>query len=153
MTQSELDLKHKLWKLPGARTKNGHPHTVPLSPLAIELIGKGDGEQIFPNDTRDPSLAVSRTIYRAQDRFGIPHWTVHDLRRTALTGMAKLGVAPVVLGHVANHRTTTKAGMTLSVYVQHAYEKEKREALELWADRLQGIIGGGAEVVQLKRKR
>jgi integrase len=153
MTQSELDLKHKLWKLPGARTKNGHPHTVPLSPLAIELIGKGDGEQIFPNDTRDPSLAVSRTIYRAQDRFGIPHWTVHDLRRTALTGMAKLGVAPVVLGHVANHRTTTKAGMTLSVYVQHAYEKEKREALELWADRLQGIIAGGAEVVQLKRKR
>jgi len=153
MTQSELDLKHKLWKLPGARTKNGHPHTVPLSPLAIELIGKGDGEQIFPNDTRDPSLAVTRTIYRAQDRFGIPHWTVHDLRRTALTGMAKLGVAPVVLGHVANHRTTTKAGMTLSVYVQHAYEKEKREALELWADRLQGIIAGGAEVVQLKRKR
>jgi hypothetical protein len=40
--------------------------------------------------------------------------------------------------------------MTLSVYVQHAYEKEKREALELWADRLLAIIGGGADVVQLK---
>jgi hypothetical protein len=67
--------------------------------------------------------------------------------------MAKLGVAPIVLGHVANHRTTTKAGMTLSVYVQHAYEKEKREALELWADRLQGIIAGGAEVVTMRGKR
>jgi integrase len=153
MTRAELDLKHKLWKLPGTRTKNGHPHAVPLSPLAIELIGKGDGERIFPNDTRDPSLAVSRIIYRAQDRFGIPHWTVHDLRRTALTGMAKLGIAPIVLGHIANHRTTTKAGMTLSVYVQHAYEKEKREALELWADRLQGIIAGGAEVVTMRGKR
>jgi integrase len=149
MTQSEIDRKHKLWKLPGARTKNGHPHAVPLSPLAIELIGNAD--PVFPNNTRDPSLAVSRTIYRAQDRFGIPHWTVHDLRRTALTGMAKLGVAPIVLGHIANHRTTTKAGMTLSVYVQHAYEKEKREALELWADRLQGIMAGGAEVVHLGR--
>ena len=149
MMRGELDLKHKLWKLPGTRTKNGHPHTVPLSPLAIELIGKGD--PIFPNDIRDPSVAVSRIIYRAQDRFGIPHWTVHDLRRTVLTGMAKLGVAPIVLGHIANHRTTTKAGMTLSVYVHHAYEKEKREALELWADRLQGIIAGGAEVVQLGR--
>src|SRR6516225_8640555 len=83
MTQSELDRKHKLWRLPGTRTKNGHPHTVPLSPLAIELIGKGDSEQVFPNSTCDPSLAVSRIIYRAQDRFGIPHWTVHDLRRTA----------------------------------------------------------------------
>jgi integrase len=149
MTQSELDRKHKLWKLPGTRTKNGHPHAVPLSPLAIELIGKGDSEQVFPNSTS--SLAVSRIIYRVQQRFGIAQWTVHDLRRTALTGMAKLGVAPIVLGHIANHRTTTKAGMTLSVYVHHAYEKEKREALELWADRLQGIIAGGAEVVQLGR--
>jgi hypothetical protein len=66
--------------------------------------------------------------------------------------MAKLGVAPIVLGHIANHRTTTKAGMTLSVYIHHAYEKEKREALELWADRLQGIIAGGsAKVVPMRR--
>jgi integrase len=151
MTRGELDLKHKLWHLPGARTKNGHAHTVPLSPLAIELIGNADSEQVFPNSTRKPSLAVSGIIYRAQHRFGIAQWSVHDLRRTALTGMAKLGVAPIVLGHIANHRTTTKAGMTLSVYVHHAYEKEKREALELWADRLQGIIAGGAEVVQLGR--
>jgi integrase len=153
MTQSELDRKHKLWKLPGARTKNGHAHVVPLSPLAIELIGKADGEQVFPNNTHDPSLAISRIIYRVQPRFGIPHWTVHDLRLTTLTGMAKLGVAPIVLGHIANHRTTTKAGMTLSVYVHHAYEKEKREALELWADRLQGIIAGGAEVITMRGKR
>jgi len=58
-----------------------------------------------------------------------------------------------VLGHVANHRTTTKAGVTLGVYVQHAYEKEKQEALELWADRLQGIISGGADVVSIGSKR
>ena len=143
MTRSELDLKHKLWRLPGARTKNGHPHAVPLSPLAIELIGDAD--------SGCNPLTVAQAIYRAQDSFGIAQWTAHDLRRTALTGMAKLGVAPIVLGHIANHRTTTKAGMTLSVYVHHAYEKEKREALELWADRLQGIIAGGAEVVQLGR--
>jgi integrase len=80
-------------------------------------------------------------------------WTAHDLRRTALTKMAELGVAPIVLGHIANHRTTTKAGMTLGVYVHHAYEKEKREALELWADRLQGIVSGGAEVVAIGSKR
>jgi integrase len=154
MTRGELDLKHKLWRLPGTRTKNGHPHSVPLSPLAIELIGKVDGAWVFPNSEGNgavPPITVAQTIYGAQERFGIAQWTAHDLRRSALTGMAKLGVAPIVLGHIANHRTTTKAGMTLSVYVQHAYEKEKREALELWADRLQGIIAGGAEVVQLGR--
>src|SRR6516162_4232502 len=65
MTRGELDLKHKLWRLPGERTKNAHPHTVPLSPLAIELIGNGDGEHIFPNSTYSP--AVSQIIYRHQD--------------------------------------------------------------------------------------
>ena len=63
--------------------------------------------------------------------------------------MAELGVPPIVLGHIANHRTTTKAGITLGVYVQHAYEKEKREALELWADRLREIVAG-AKVVPLR---
>jgi len=156
MTKSELDLQHRVWRLPGARTKNGHPHSVPLSALAIELIGSGDSEQVFPNAEAEgtlPGAAVARTISRARERFGIAQWSAHDLRRTALTGMAKLGVVPIVLGHIANHRTTTKAGMTLSVYVQHAYEKEKREALELWADRLQGIIAGGAEVMTIRGER
>jgi integrase len=156
ITRSELDLKHQIWRLPGARTKNGHPHSVPLSPLAIELIGNADSAQVLPNSAWEgtlPGAAVARTISRAQDRFGIAQWSAHDLRRTALTGMAKLGVAPIILGHIANHRTTTKAGMTLSVYVHHAYEKEKREALELWADRLQGIVSGGAEVVAIGRAR
>jgi integrase len=149
MALSELDLKRRLWSLPGSRTKNGQPHVVPLSEMAIEIIGQPK-EFIFGPT---PTNTVAKMIMRGQDRFGLEHWTAHDLRRTALTGMAKLGVAPIVLGHVANHRTTTKAGMTLSVYVHHAYEKEKREALELWADRLRGIVAGGAEVVPIKRGR
>ena len=88
----------------------------------------------------------------ANKQFGIPHWTIHDLRRTALTGMAQLGVAPIVLGHVANHLTTTKAGITLAVYSKYNYAQEKRTALDLWADRLGAIVGGtGADVVPLNR--
>jgi hypothetical protein len=67
--------------------------------------------------------------------------------------MAELGIAPIILGHIANHRTTTKAGITLGVYVHHAYEKEKREALDLWADRLIGIVGGGAKVVPMRGQK
>jgi hypothetical protein len=81
-------------------------------------------------------------------------FTTHDIRRSVLTKLAELGVAPIVLGHIANHRTTTKAGITLGVYVQHQFEREKREALELWANRLQGIIsGGGADVVAMRGRR
>ena len=55
--------------------------------------------------------------------------------------MAKLGISPIVLGHVVNHRSVTKAGVTLSVYAQYDYAKEKRQALDLWADRLAAIVG------------
>jgi integrase len=131
MQRSELD--GATWLIPGARTKNKHPHSVPLSPAALALI---------PVDLPFPvsPMACAAAIGRAQGKFGLAHWTAHDLRRTALTGMAKLGIPPIVLGHIANHRTTTKAGMTLSVYVQHAYEREKREALEQWAQLVGQIV-------------
>jgi integrase len=142
MRPGELDLAAREWQLPGSRTKNKHPHRVPLSDLAIIEIGAAfEG---FAISAADVTKVVSKV------EFGIPHFVPHDLRRTALTGMAKIGIPPLVLGHIANHRTTTKAGMTLSVYVHHAYEKEKREALELWADRLHGIIAG-TDVVPMRR--
>ena len=84
--------------------------------------------------------------------FGIAPWSAHDLRRSALTGMARLGIAPIVLGHVANHRTTTRAGVTLAVYSQYTYDKEKRAALDLWAERLAAIVGKRrAEGVPIRR--
>ena len=68
--------------------------------------------------------------------------------------MAQLGVAPIVLGHVANHLTTTKAGITLAVYSKYNYAQEKRTALDLWADRLGAIVGGtGADVVPMRGRR
>jgi integrase len=150
MRRDELDLGTRTWALPGARTKNGHAHSVPLSDLAISIIGQGladagDRQRLFAL----PPVAVARFVERAH--FGIPHFVPHDLRRTCLTEMAALGVEPVVLGHVANHRTATRAGVTLSVYVKHSYDAEKRRALALWADRLSAIVGGtGADVVPMR---
>jgi integrase len=98
-------------------------------------------------------VTVSAAVSVQNQQFGIPHWTIHDLRRTALTGMAQLGVAPIVLGHVANHLTTTKAGITLAVYAKYNYAQEKRTALDLWADRLGAIVGGtGADVVPIRHR-
>jgi integrase len=112
--------------------------------MALDLINDGPASVSRQH--------VSDSINDAQDNLGIAErWTAHDLRRTVLTKLAELGVPPIVLGHIANHRTTTKAGMTLSVYVHHQYEREKREALELWADRLQGIISGSAKVIAIRR--
>jgi len=149
LQRSELDLDRRVWNIPGARTKNSYPHSVPLSHLALTLINEANGNGgiwgVGPSHVGD----VIRDQLQSGNR-----WTAHDLRRTALTKMAELGIAPIVLGHIANHRTTTKAGITLGVYVQYEYEREKRAALELWANRLQGIISGGAgEVVSMAGRR
>jgi integrase len=142
---SELDLASKVWVIPASRSKNGYAHQVPLSSLALKLIAEIDGQFGVSKNV------VADIVWRHQQRANGherangdgERWTAHDLRRSALTRMAGLGVEPIVLGHVANHRTTTKAGTTLGVYIQHAYEVEKRKALELWADRLLEIISGG----------
>jgi integrase len=162
MTRAELDWSAREWRLPGHRTKNGHAHVVPLSDLAIEIIKEaladaGKGAPVFPIGGGSLSpMVVARTILRANTdgRFGIAPWSAHDLRRSALTEMARLGVAPIVMGHVANHRTTTRAGVTLSAYSQYTYDKEKRAALDLWADRLGAITKGAkATITSLGRRK
>jgi integrase len=167
MRRDELDLKAATWIIPGSRTKNGQAHSVPLSPLAIELISDTladhEAKFVFPNPDGDgalPASAVARTITRAheqdkarpQGRFGIPHWTAHDLRRTAVTGMSKLGVAPIVQAHVVNHISVTKATVLSKHYDHYDYAKEKRAALDLWANRLSAIVGGkpSATILPLK---
>ena len=68
--------------------------------------------------------------------------------------MAGLGVAPVVLGYVANHRTVTNGGITMAVYNKFDYSKEKRQALELWAERLEAIVSGsGAKVISMAARQ
>lgn len=156
MRRTELNLDSKVWVIPGARTKNGHAHTVPLSCLAVSIIREALGnpdhgrEFVFPNSDGTGSLparTVAKNIAAAQRRLKdtaevaplMAHWTAHDLRRTGVTGMAKLGVAPIVLAHVINHRSVTKAGVTMSVYAHYDYAHEKQEALAHWAQRLMNL--------------
>ena len=159
MEPGELDLTAATWVIPGRRTKNARTNIVPLSTTAVDIIREAladagkDAKWLFPKKNGKgplPIEAVDKTVNRANQpsedrplgRFGIPHWTPHDLRRTALTNFAALGIPPIIAGAVANHISVTKATITLSVYTQYTYEKEKREALELWAERLATIVGG-----------
>ena len=139
---NEIDLARKLWTIPPSRTKNGHEHTVPLSAMALDIIAELNAEDRVTVD--HVGVIVRRRLQSLQSTC---RFTTHDIRRSVLTKLAELSVAPIVLGHIANHRTTTKAGITLGVYVQHAYEREKRDALDLWANHLQAIIAGGAAKV------
>jgi integrase len=148
MTTDEIDLGRKVWTIAAARSKNGHAHTVPLSGFAIELIGTpGDG-RVFPYALDH----LPQTVYRFKGKLSVKGWTPHDLRRTCCTKLAEIGIAPHVIGHVVNHRSTTKAGVTATVYNHYDYGAEKRDALELWANRLQAILAGdAAKIIPMRR--
>lgn len=86
-----------------------------------------------------------------KNRLGISHCTPHDLRRTAATFMAQMGVMDEVIDAVLNH---VKQGV-IKVYNQYRYDKEKQQALEAWERKLLGIVTGKAagKVMTLTRKQ
>jgi integrase len=163
---SHLDLESKLWTIPVELLKSSHarrtkpePHTVPLSPLALDLLGQlkeltGGGIYVLPahadkKKNRSYSERVlSRAVRQNEDHFGIAHFTPHDLRRTAASFMTKLGIPRLHVEKVLNHST----GDIAEIYDRHDYLPEKRVALERWAKHLPEIIEGSeTKVVPLAK--
>jgi integrase len=175
------EIHEKLIILPSERTKNKRPHVVPLSPLALQTIPKQDkdsdrdlifgrGEGGFSGWSKCKERLDER-ITKANDGKAIPHWTLHDLRRTFATyaggGLPAhmleklpkaqkelatgLGIQPHVVEAILNHIGAHKAGVA-QVYNRSTYEKEKRQALDLWAHHLTSIIENRASnVTPMKR--
>jgi integrase len=153
MIEEELDLPKAIWTIPAERAKNGSQHVVPLSPMALDLIREARrtaiNGRLFPGLN---SMKVGQQLIRYRDRLPVSDWAAHDLRRTVCTHLAKMGFSPLIIGSVVNHRQVTKQGVTLGVYVQYDYAREKREALDAWAERLAAIVRGGlvAEVIPMR---
>ena len=131
MTEDELDLRKGIWTIPASRSKNGIQHVVPLTDMALALIKEARATAVlgrmFPGLN---SVKIGQQIIRYRDRLPVSDWAAHDLRRSVCTHLAKMGVPPLHIGAVVNHRQVTKGGVTLGVYVQYDYANEKREALD-----------------------
>jgi integrase len=154
MRWGEVDLGEKMWTLPAARAKNGVEHVIPLSDAAAAIlenmprIGKRDGF-VFTTTGKTAVSGWSRAKVNidaavdkvANDAKPLPHWTIHDLRRTVASGLAGLGVALPVVEKILNHVSGSFGGVA-GVYQRHAFADEKRDALDKWAARVAVIVGG-----------
>lgn len=142
--------------LPSHRTKNSRQHDVPLSKAALAeldrcekvkgrdlVFGQGEGGYSGWSRSKD-ALDEAAKLKEA--------WTLHDLRRTAATRMADLGVQPHVIEAVLNHVSGHKAGVA-GIYNRSTYAAEKRAALDLWANHLMVAVAqsDGAKVHRLRR--
>jgi len=140
MMRHELDLDKALWSLSPERVKNRLPHEIPLSRQVIAIIrAQPDrGEYVFSERGNAPYSGWSRSKARLSRRLpGMPHWTVHDLRRSAVTGMNELGIATAVVELIVNHQSGVRAGVA-GTYDRSKRMDERRRALQAWADALTG---------------
>lgn len=147
---SEVDFVARLIELPGQRTKNHRRHVVPLSDAALNILSRCERREerdfVFGRSAGgfsgwskckarlDARIAkLRKTAGNASD---MAPWTLHDLRRSAVTHMAQHKLAqPHILEAVINHASGHKAGIA-SVYNLATYPEEKRAALDAWAKRL-----------------
>jgi integrase len=139
----ELDLAKRVWMLPKSRTKNAKGHVVHLSEQSMTVLKHEDrrGPYVFSLLGTKPFQEFSRAKRRLDELSGMTGWRLHDLRRTCVSGMARLGIAPHVADKILNHQTGTISGVA-AVYQRHEFLAERKAALDKW----------GGHVGQLLRK-
>lgn len=174
----EIDKTRKHWLLPGPRSKNGLANLIPLSPTALAIIDDvpsipGKAGLLFTTTGETPVSGFSRVKARLDasmlnlmrreaseagqanaNELTIEPWVLHDLRRTAATGLQRLKFPTEVIEAVLNHQSGSKAGI-VGRYQLYKFEKEKRAALERWARHVTSLVDSRAKsnVVELVSAR
>ena len=155
---SEINLDTAVWSLPKERSKTGVGIEIPMPPLVVEwfteLKVRACGfEYVFPNRRSSKNAHMgSDTLNRAITKlFGheagkkkqppnkmgdMPHFTVHDLRRTCRTLLAEIGVP----GHVAELCLNHKLKGVEGIYNRHDYFEERKEALAKLAEHIKDFV-------------
>ncbi len=153
---SELDLDACTWIIPKERTKNNKEHLVHLSPQAVEVLTSiqkqtdDEGNEspfVFTTTKTTPISGYSRAKRELDDLIspdlGRPNinkpWRVHDLRRTAATGMASLGIPPHIVERVLNHISGSTGGL-VGVYQRFEYQEERKKAILAWGSYVQRLV-------------
>jgi integrase len=174
MEWSEINLDTGVWSIPREKAKNDHGHNVQLSVEALAII-KGlprvAGPYVFSTNGKTSVSGFSRAKERldalmlaalkaaAAERGEDPEetalepWILHDLRRTATTGMAGLRVLPHVVDRILNHTSGTIRGVA-RVYNRFEYQDERKAALEAWGRAVESTVGVASKsnVVELKAR-
>ncbi|XOF34527.1 MAG: tyrosine-type recombinase/integrase [Candidatus Electrothrix sp. YB6] len=153
MRWEDIDFAERVWTIPAHVAKNKKAHRVPLVSAVVDILSplREDtrSEWVFPSShgsARGHIYNVQKAAQAVQRESEVEDFRLHDLRRTAASMMAEMGVSEFDIGKVLNHSSDS----ITQVYNRHAYDAEKRRALEKWADRLNRILTGNtAKILHL----
>ena len=108
------------------------------------LKGTGQWEPyVFSRLGTKPFNEFSRAKRQLDELSGVTGWRLHDLRRTCVSGMAGLGIAPHVADKILNHQSGTISGVA-AVYQRHEFLAERKEALDRWGAHVAQIVSNAA---------
>jgi integrase len=128
------DIVRGVWKQ--ADNKSNRPHTLPLPPLALNLIGPG-GPQALVFAGGNGKIGGFSKLKRALDKSsGVSGWRLHDLRRSAASHMQELGIAPDTIRAILNHAVPGIGG----VYMRADLEKAQAAALIAWSAEIERLV-------------
>jgi integrase len=153
------EVKDDRIELPGERTKNKRPHTVPLSDPARAILNRfrtvGRVHVFGRDDTagfRGWGVSKQRLDERiAKSGVTMAPWVVHDLRRSAASGMQRVGIRAEVIERTLNHVSGSFRGVA-GVYQRDPMSADVRDALDRWGWHVMGLVEGrDATVVPMKR--
>ena len=100
-----------------------------------QLCASKPSSYVFPGPRGGHIENVQKAIHKVRDITGI-EFTGHDLRRTAATQMASMGIPRFTVQKILNH---VEPGVT-KIYDRYSYDAEKKEALETWSRRLTALV-------------
>ena len=138
-------------ELPVERMKGRRSHVVPLSSQACAIIDgvPRSGDRVFGH-LLGRIDAVKRKLHRHMG--DTPHWTLHDIRRSVASDMARIGIALPVIEKILAHRKGTFAGV-VGIYQRHSFLPEMAAAMQKWGDHVERLVSGkAAKVVRLPRR-
>ena len=154
MAKSEIH--GDLWEIPGARTKSGVVHVVPITTgveklIASALADNGESPFVFPAFDRHrmtdqpitryaPDHAYAKLARQLNfvDAHGVVDTGIHDLRRTVATNMARIGIPGDLIDRVQGR--LPRGNRVSAIYNRHEYLREKRCALEQWSAELEALV-------------
>lgn len=121
------------FEVPASHYKTDRPQVVPLSDPALKIVAalpnwNGGDYLLSTTAGKRPVSGFSKAKARLDKLSKLEGWTLHDLRRSAATHMARLGIPQEHIERVLGHTIEGVAG----TYNRYSYLPEKRAALDLW---------------------
>lgn len=147
MRWSEIADDLSVWTIPGKRMKNGKPHDVHLSEPARVILREipriAGWDFVFSTTGRThisglskAKLALDAAIAKAQSKPLAP-WRLHDLRRSGVSALARLGFDSIVADKILAHQPAKLLGVA-GVYQRYGFARERAHALDAWAAHVTG---------------